>query len=192
MLAVTFVTLFRYPPHEGGEGGRVGVEWVAANLEMAVDGVDFRHVVDFTIVWSFFERRVVAAYYEQNESLSAFKLKNLIEERRGAAYGNQYLCDAFDHFMRRYTGDDGHARFDGLGAHTRNERLLKDFVWECFVRGDNSDINRAKCVAFVCCRVRNNLFHGVKDLGAIREQREFLQHAMRGIQGLALAFEVAR
>ena len=53
------------------------------------------------------------------------------------------------------------------------------------------EMSRIIAIAFICSRIRNNLFHGAKDLSMIAEQEDVLINATVGMKGLAIVFNVA-
>jgi hypothetical protein len=126
-------------------------------------------VRDFTLLWMFYEGSVFETHYESE------KMKKLVE------LGELRLHDLnlhWDYFQKRYLSSPRifSTQFDQLTIsrqsakdRTRLEQLLNEPT--------PTDAERTIAVLLIVFRLRNNLFHGIKRVGSLNEEREVLNRA---------------
>jgi hypothetical protein len=126
-------------------------------------------VRDFTLLWMFYEGSVFGTHYE------SAKMKDLVV--RGEL-SLRDLDSHWDYFRRRYLSSPRifSAQFDQL---TISPQSAKDraHLEQLLNEPTPTDAERTIAVLLIVFRLRNNLFHGIKRVGSLNEEREVLSRA---------------
>lgn len=126
-------------------------------------------VRDFTLLWMFYEGSAFGTHYDSG------KMKELVERGELSLHD---LNSHWDYFKRRYLSSPRifSAQFDQLTIsrqsakdRARLEQLLNEPT--------PTDEERTIAVLLIVFRLRNNLFHGIKRVGSLNEEREVLSRA---------------
>ena len=157
--------------------GRV---WLAANIEQArgVSDAAWKTVADFALLWSLFEAELCDAYAD------APKLAKLADRFGGSALGEP-MHQAFSFWRNRYV--------EGTGTNERFNELFKkptgrNIAEPVLLAANPDDASKLRCILIVVYRLRNNLFHGNKEIRSFNDQKQNLDH---GIAVLATIMESA-
>ncbi|WP_147819997.1 hypothetical protein [Salidesulfovibrio onnuriiensis] len=163
--------------------------WIAQNEGFDNPNQDFSYVSDFVLMWSYAENKIVNRFGDNGDSLGCKAFDRYMKEF--AVSSNEYVDKAYRFYAQRYSGEDGARYFDGLFQMGHERRFEEETIH--IIENINADETaRVKAVAFICSRIRNNLFHGAKDLPMIAAQEDVLRNATVGMKGLAIAFHVAQ
>jgi len=169
-------------------------EWIARNEGFNPDPVtlhNFTPVSDFVLAWSYAEFLIIKEYRNCNGSLGCSVFNSVLIEIQNNVSLNNYVTNSYAFFANRYTGSEGRRLFEGLNFR-RGETYHEEYCLNTISAGHPSDFDMIKCCAFICSRIRNNLFHGAKDMRMVMEQSDLLDAATTGIKGLSVSLSVAR
>jgi hypothetical protein len=142
------------------------INWINQRFGIHLDANDLESIKDFALIWNIFERFVcnnnfTIATVEQSISQKKLQIANFQEK--------------FDYFKERYT-ENGQTnnRFNNL--HFRgNDR--ENFVRQVLLANNNTVQDMVLTLSIIVHRFRNNLFHGIKDIQVIHEQRTNFEQA---------------
>ncbi len=152
-------------------------EWINYRYETDFTEDDISSINDFTLIWNVFENVVcnnncsVARLEERLHSIN-FKLNDFSEH--------------LDYFKNRYiVNGTTNVRFEHL-YFRRNDR--RDLV-ESVLIGNNVEVfNIVLTLSIIVYRFRNNLFHGIKEMQSIDQQRENFENANLILKGILSYF----
>jgi hypothetical protein len=164
-------------------------KWIAQNEGFNDPDQDFSYVSDFVLMWSYVEKKIVDECGNNGDSLGCWAFDRYTNEL--IVTSNELVDESYRFYARRYSHGDGVRYFNGLFQRGREQRF-KTETFQTIRRHDVNEQSRVRALAFICSRIRNNLFHGAKDLPMIAEQEDVLRSATVGLKGLAIAFNVAQ
>lgn len=127
-------------------------------------------VADFTLIWALFEGTEA-----HGEDVIVVDELQAIAERVSHDFSVQRLDEFVTFWSDRYITDGStNDRFDRLNlTHGPHKTLVKNVL----LKNDNSPANRIHAVLLITYRLRNNLFHGAKDIQHLDGQRDNLRYA---------------
>ena len=147
-----------------------------ANLRRYIPGFENlrdderRAIEEFSLLWQVFEAR---------RSETNFKVQ--IARKMGWLGGDSDLLigkttDSYKYFQDRYAHSDGHQAkldelIDELGTNVRPD-ICRGLV------DDAPDGSKLLAQLFICYRLRNNLFHGIKSKYGYEGQLDNFKHAI--------------
>lgn len=171
--------------------------WIAHNEGYDAPEQNLDYVRDFTLIWSYVEHQIIQRYeavIPRNRqgmplNLGCYTFSQIFEQNHPEL--NEHVEDAYSFFKDRYAGAEGNRYYQGLFQLPREENY-HDLTQQILNDENASEHDRIKALSFICSRIRNNLFHGAKDLPQIAEQKDVIDNATSGLQGIAVALNVAR
>ena len=119
-------------------------------------------IFNFAMIWNLFEDRCMDNF-AQISTVDDFV--NTLPSNL-----NLDVNIIFDYFKDRYKVVDNIYNTESL-LWRRNENTYRNFVIEKFRDTQCSHQNKIKAVLYIIFRLRNNLFHGEKDIAIINEQK---------------------
>jgi hypothetical protein len=152
--------------------------WIAKNCigasQLLPDTVDV--ISNFTLMWNLFEGTAC----DNNAKIPRFD--KLAEEIGQRGEEIDALDEAVQFWTFRYwSGSEFRGRFDGLNFR-KNDR--KDHV-EAVLRGEKTDTSsKLLAVMIIVYRLRNNLFHGIKEINMLNDQAVNLDMASKTIAAI--------
>ncbi len=149
------------------------INWINQRFGIQLNAVDLESIKDFALIWNIFERFVC----NNNFGIARVQQANAQKQLLIADFQPQ-----LDYFKNRYT-ENGQTnnRFDNL--HFRpNDR--ENFVRQVLLSNNNSVQDIVLAITIIVYRFRNNLFHGIKDIQVIHEQRVNFEHANSFLKAL--------
>ena len=120
-------------------------------------------IFNFAMIWNLFEYRCMG------KKAQISKVNNLVESL--ISINNLEVDAIFDYFKDRYKVADNIYNIESLSWRS-NENTYRNFVIEKFRDTQCSHQNKIKAVLYIIFRLRNNLFHGEKDIAIINEQKQ--------------------
>lgn len=148
-----------------------GISWL--NQEFAFAGIDFRDerlqpVFTFALIWNLVEKKACGRYANERAIRNSVdKADN--EDRLQLANYLQYM----DYFRRRYLEDHTiEYLYQRLNFRNNNQR---DAVRRAFEHELNDINNIVYALLLIAYRIRNNLFHGEKELHLLYQQEELFR-----------------
>lgn len=122
---------------------------------------------EFAIAWGFFEYKYFDKVYKI-EKLSKIEIVNLNEEIKKTVVGvKKSLLD----FSEQNYGSN-FCWADKLRVKKESNR---EIVNQFLADTETIDNEQVKNCIFVCSRIRNNLFHGEKDIAMLNEQKQIIE-----------------
>lgn len=147
-------------------GGRA---WLIAHSQHAgaVTEPAWNTVADFSILWQLFEAKLCDSRARNN------KLKAIADSYAGRPFGVS-LDEAFAYWKARYTllGNTTWHFDDLFGGHDGRE-----VVATALLADTPHAATRLEALLLIVLRLRNNLFHGGKEIETFNDQKDNLDHA---------------
>lgn len=145
-----------------------GRAWLAANVDQA-QGVSedaWKVVSDFSLLWSLFEAKLCDTFAD------APKLVGVANGFGGKAL-DAPMQEAFNYWRGRYV--------DAAGTNQRFNELFhrpigRDIAGPILVSAPPDEAAKLRCLLLIVYRLRNNLFHGTKEIRTFNEQKDNLGH----------------
>ena len=152
-------------------------EWILENFKESVrlEQKTIDVVADFVLIWNLFEgvECSTQAGIRQFEQF-ANGITGQIPET--------LLNDLLSFWKFRYVADGNtNGRFEKL-TFRRNDR--KELVADVLLERNDSTEDIILALLIIVYRLRNNLFHGLKTIDRLNDQRENLSHAIEVLQAL--------
>lgn len=119
-------------------------------------------IFNFAMIWNLFEYRCMG------KKAQISKVNNLVESL--ISINNLDVDTIFNYFKNRYTETDGEFNINGLNWRS-SENTYRAFVIEKFKDNQCSHKDKVITVLYIIFRLRNNLFHGEKNIAIINEQK---------------------
>ncbi len=152
---------------------------------------DYQYVSDFLFMWGFLERKLTKRYEQHGKSLS-IRFFNSVVDNDIEENSNDKIEKAFEFYKERYGKDNAEAlRIRLRFRETGSEKDAPQLCINSFENKSPSPSEKFHCVAFIATRIRNNLFHGTKELQEINEIQDLLEMTTSGLQGIAIACDLA-
>lgn len=120
-------------------------------------------IFNFAMIWNLFEDICMS------KKAQISKVNNLVASL--ISVNNLEVDAIFDYFKDRYKVADNIYNIESLSWRS-NENTYRNFVIEKFRDTQCSHQNKIKAVLYIIFRLRNNLFHGEKDIAIINEQKQ--------------------
>lgn len=141
-------------------------EWLNNRFGIDLSENDLISVKDFALIWNVFE---------SNVCLSSFSIQTVEDELKNHNFEINEFIPFLDYFKNRYiTNGTVNGRFQHLNFRN-NDR--KEHV-ENVLLGNNINTKEIiLAIVIIVYRLRNNLFHGVKNIQVIDEQRPNFENA---------------
>lgn len=165
--------------------------WIGRNVYVEISNEACEALSSFTLMWHFVERKFKDNRIIGREKSLAYKpINKYLIRRSRRIIDNVHLRRSSEYFQARYS-PGGAGQFAALGHHNDQERECGVAV-ERMLQGDRTTEEHARCVAYICWRIRNNIFHGNKNFNEIATQADLIKAAAEGLQGIAIALGLAR
>lgn len=139
------------------------IETLNCNETVAVFKKKRSFIFNFAMIWNLFEYRCMG------KKAQISKVNNLVASL--ISVNNLEVDAIFDYFKDRYKVADNIYNIESLSWRS-NENTYRNFVIEKFRDTQCSHQNKIKAVLYIIFRLRNNLFHGEKDIAIINEQKQ--------------------
>lgn len=131
--------------------------WIRKNINDNFFAPQYSSIRNFFIFWNSFEKIVC----DENANFTTIHTK--IETLR-LDNQNTDVNSLFDYFRDRYTsGNRTNHRFEEL-CFRNGDQEWKDLTKTTLENDNNVTTDRLLSILFISLRLRNNLFHGIKDL----------------------------
>lgn len=145
-----------------------GRAWLTDNIEQArgVSEAAWKTVADFALLWSLFEAELCAAH------ASPYTLVSIADSLDDRAL-EEGVNAAFDYWRARYIeGASTNQRFNELFVETGGRTVAESIL----LADAPDERSKLKCALLIVYRLRNNLFHGTKEIRTFNDQKENLDH----------------
>ncbi len=147
-------------------------EWITTHVRGGKDIAEetLSLVADFTLIWALFEGTEA-----HGEDVVVVDELQSIAERVSHEFSDQRLDEFVAFWSNRYIEDGStNHRFNRLNlTHGPHRTLVEDVLLE----NENSCVNRIHAILLITYRLRNNLFHGAKDVRHLDGQKDNLRYA---------------
>jgi hypothetical protein len=147
-----------------------GINWL--NMRFQHTNVDFaqlRHVLSFSLLWNLFETKACNRTANPNSikrSVDAAVLENRLNHEKYLTY--------VIFFRNRYIDENNNFdnRFNNLGLTNEEHRQIVERTLQSNTNVLNSDVYALLLIAH---RIRNNLFHGNKNIQFLESQTDLFK-----------------
>ena len=150
-------------PHSESQTIEKLIETLNCNETVAVFKRKRSFIFNFAMIWNLFEDRCMDNF-AQISTVDDFV--NTLPSNL-----NLDVNIIFDYFKDRYKVVDNIYNIESL-LWRRNENTYRNFVIEKFRDTQCSHQDKIKAVLYIIFRLRNNLFHGEKNIAIINEQKQ--------------------
>lgn len=140
-------------------------EWLESNRNYVdLNELRLTSIFYFPLIWNIFEKELCnkRAYIKPHA-------KN-ISRKYAALVNAEVLSNVFSYFKERYISDEQETslftNFEFQDCEIKKETL------KILKSSDNTNILQLKALLYIAFRLRNNLFHGEKDVNKLYEQNE--------------------
>ncbi len=135
-------------------------EWINARFGIALDENSLAEIKDFSLIWNVFEDRVCS---------NNFNIAEVQKRIRERTFNADVFTAHLQYFQDRYINEGNTTeRFEFLYFRPNDRKELVTRV----LLGDLTSINDILlAIVIIIYRFRNNLFHGLKDISIIDQQR---------------------
>lgn len=141
-------------------------EWINNRFGVNLNDQDLSSIKDFSLIWNVFEDTVCS----NNFSIATAETQILTRQLNLQEFQN-----TLDYFKNRYVENGSTNQRFGFLHFRPNDR--EDFVRQVLL-GNITDTHQiVLAITIIVYRFRNNLFHGMKDIRVIDQQRDNFQHA---------------
>lgn len=123
-----------------------------------------RFLFEFAVIWNIFEKK------KMRNHASIFDVSDLVDGLQNIE--NINVTEIFEYFKNRYKNNHDHLNLFEALRWRRSERTQKDETHRILILENPIDKDKIKAVLYIIFRLRNNLFHGEKNILTIDQQRE--------------------
>ena len=147
-------------------------DWINSKLGSALDEKAIKSIKDFSLVWNIFEDRAC----DNNASLPA--LERFIDRNSGfLVAADEIITNTYEYFKKKYVDKDRiNLKFTFLNLSKSDNPA---YVESTLLAENPSLKDRALTSLIIISRYRNNLYHALKDMTQIHEQKENFRIANR-------------
>lgn len=145
-------------------------QWLENNRYYpAIDETKLTSIFYFSLVWNIFEKECCDKYAEIGFHPRC--LSKLLSDKV-----NMALVDTvFMYFKNRYVVNAKiNSIFNGFqfGRENNDGQVYKDFTRKVLINHNPSNQEKLQALLYIAFRLRNNLFHGIKEVEKLYEQNE--------------------
>lgn len=147
------------------------LEWLRSNryYEEDIDEAKLKNIFYFTLIWNIFEKTCCGHFAEigKHPKDIAISLESKIND--------QIINDIYEYFKNRYILDgsmtDVFHNFK-FGKNPDDGKVYKKFVEKTLMHDNSSIKEKTQCLLYIAFRLRNNLYHGIKEVSKLYAQNE--------------------
>jgi hypothetical protein len=154
-------------------------DWISENIRDGnnIDDATYQSIADFCVMWALFEGTELHGI-----EVAVDELEN-VANRIAASLQN--IQGILDYWKNRYI-EEGQINNRFWQLHL-NHVPHRNLVIKVLTEADTNQVNIVHALLLITYRLRNNLFHGVKDITRIRYQTENLNNASEFLKNALLA-----
>ena len=134
-------------------------------------GFDFNYdecqtVWEFLLLWNLFENKIFDTEFNVHKAEEYSEFMDVNEEQ---------VEDCFNFFKSHYTTETSiNHKFESLKFRATDG---KDEVAKVLIGGSSSTYDKVSSIIVIIYRLRCNLFHGIKDVRKLNQQKNLFEHA---------------
>ncbi len=135
----------------------------------AIDEARLKSVFYFSLIWNLFEKNCCDSFAKIEKHPEELSIQQ--HER----ISNDLLNNVFDYFKNRYIKNGSITDFFYRFKFARNgdeNNETKRKVKECLLKAEPCKKEKLEAILLIAFRLRNNLFHGTKEVARLYEQNE--------------------
>lgn len=144
------------------------IDRIKEQLTCYEDSNDFlqsrRFLFEFAVIWNLFEMK------KMGNHASIFYVSDFVERFQNIE--NINVTEIFEYFKNRYTNSTDNVNLFKALRWRDKEKDKKDETHKILILENPTDKDKIKAVLYIIFRLRNNLFHGEKNILTIEQQRE--------------------
>lgn len=140
-------------------------EWLAKNrFYYQVDETKLQNIFYFSLVWNIYEKEIC----DKDGRIGIHP--NEHSQKYSDKVDKKVLNSVFDYFKNRYVSNGQPA--EHFKTFEFKSKRIKDDVFDCLTKDSPSSEQKVKTLLCIAFRLRNNLFHGQKQVDKLYEQNE--------------------
>lgn len=140
-------------------------DWLEKNrFYCPIDDTKLQAIFYFSLIWNIYEKELC------DTEGSIGKHPKLHSQKYSENLDQEILNTTFIYFKNRYVSE-GHATEHFNTFEFKSEPIKKE-VFECLIDENLSSTQKLKVLLYIAFRLRNNLFHGQKQVDKLYEQNE--------------------
>jgi hypothetical protein len=137
-------------------------EWLEKNIFYdSLNENKLKHIFYFPILWNIFEKEIF------NTKASIFKVES--KSQTISILDENSLNKIYNYFKNRYIQSAD--KFKGLNFR-EDEKKFQEKIKECFNKDNISLQEKIEVLLYIAFRIRNNIYHGIKQVHKLYEQNE--------------------
>jgi hypothetical protein len=147
------------------------IRWINNRFGTDYSEADLNEIKNFTLLWNIYENIIFNTHFTVNQLENEINSRNL---------DFQQFQSCFNYYQNRYVENNMiNQRFSYLNFRQNDrEQLVRDVLLGAI----NTDNDRIFSIGIIVYRLRNNLFHGVKDYRNLNGQADNFIYANIFIQ----------
>lgn len=151
------------------------LNWISDYAQIDRPAEDMESTIaDFTIMWAFFETCYPDRITFENirNRIASLNIEN-----------SEELTGVHLFLHRRYFAEDSERSFNALAWRDgRSEQAAKNFTEQVLSSRQATAKETLEAALYVAYRVRNNLFHGVKQIPVLHESKDLFEYMITLLQ----------
>lgn len=145
-------------------------EWLECKYQQELDEAKLTSIFYFSLIWNVFEKELC------NKYANIKKHSSEISENQSSKVDNGILSNVFTHFQLRYIDKNGANKSFTENLFKSNEDEIKNETYTILINKDCTDTEKLKALLYIAFRLRNNLFHGEKEVDKLHDQNDNFKH----------------
>jgi hypothetical protein len=146
------------------------LNWINKHLNLGTKKKNIKSTLMFTLFWNLFEHETCYDWFNINT------IRDLINRANLSIYE---FIEYYDYFKKRYTiNGDINERFETLNFRNQTDR---EYVRNTFRNPTPSNEELISSLFLVIQRLRNNIFHGLKEISTLEIQEPNFNIANKAI-----------
>jgi len=157
-------------------------QWLERNRHYSeLDETKLTSIFYFTLIWNLFEKELCG------NDAAIRTHPEMVAEKHSDALADKLVEEVYLHFLDRYV-ENGQITplFNGFkfGRDAQDGQRYKGFVSETLLSVGVCRIKQVQALLYIAFRLRNNLYHGIKDVSELYEQNENFSQINRLLMAL--------
>ena len=142
-------------------------EWLEKNIfSSQLDERKLKHIFYFPILWNIFEKKLC------HNNAQIRKYKKISQSIYNNKINMTNISEIYNYFKDRYVKDENHFLKLNFRDNNNTEQNIKQEITERFKKSEIANIEKIEVILCIAFRIRNNLFHGIKEVKKLYEQNE--------------------
>lgn len=146
------------------------LRWLEHNRHYEnIDESKLKNIFYFTLIWNIFEKECCENFAEIGFH------PRCIAEKLTSKINTSVLNDVCGYFKDRYVANNKTKTIFNdfkFGKDANDGKVYKDFVRKTLLANNASNKDKIQSLLYIAFRLRNNLYHGIKEVSKLYDQNE--------------------